>query len=129
MNCPKCDARALKNGTTKDSKQKYRCTGCGYNFEEPLSPAVITGAGISEKDLRAKHDLRFIVKHKCEELKSGVFLTQAEFVQFCKINPGAGYRGVIEHPEYEKFHGKAGGTVYWSHPDSIEKLKNEGVLL
>jgi hypothetical protein len=134
MNCPKCNSIAAKNGTTKDGKQKYRCNNCKHNFEvrkgeEPILEIETTGIGISETQLRAKHDLRYIVESKCAGLKKGVFMTQAEFVQFCKINPGAGYRGVIEHPEYDKYHGKAGGVNYWSHPDSIKKLKDEGVLM
>jgi len=134
MNCPKCNSIAAKNGTTPGGKQKYRCRNCGNNFElwigdDPKIEPGPTSIGISEAQLRAKHDLRFIVESKCGELKKGVFMTQSEFVQFCKINPGAGYRGVIEHPEYEKYHGKAGGVNYWSHPDSIKKLKDEGVLM
>ena len=139
MNCPRCNTIAGKNGTTPGGHQKYRCRKCKHNFEvkdgelpEPRKPAEIssgTTAGISEAQLRAKHDLRFIVESKCTELKKGIFMTQAEFVQVCRINPGAGYRGVIEHPEYEKYHGRAGSIIYWSHPDSIKKLKDEGVLL
>lgn len=135
MNCPKCNSLANKNGT-KDDKQKYRCRTCKHNFElnkgelpERIQTETGSVAGISEAQLRAKHDLRYIVESKCLELKKGVFMTQAEFVQFCKINPGAGYRGVMDHPEYDKYHGRAGSIIYWSHPDSIKKLKDEGVLL
>ena len=119
-----------RNGHEKDGTQKWYCRHCKYYpsgdtgvIPEPQS------AGISESQLRAKHDLRFIVESKCLELKKGVFMTQAEFVQMCRINPGAGYRGVIEHPEYDKFHGRAGSIIYWSHPESIKKLKDEGVLI
>lgn len=136
MNCPKCGNNAAKNGKSATGKQKYHCRHCNHHFELKDGDTSIleielgpTGVGISEAQLRAKHDLRFIVESKCGELKKGVFMTQSEFVQFCKINPGAGYRGVIEHPEYEKYHGRAGGTVYWSHPESIKKLKDEGVLM
>ena len=134
MNCPKCNSIAAKNGTTKDGKQKYRCKNCKNNFEvrkgeEPILEIETSGIGISEAQLRAKHDLKFIVKCKCGELQHGVFMTQSEFIQFCKINPGTGYRGVIEHPDYERFHGRASGTIYWSHPESIRKLKDEGVLM
>ena len=134
MNCPKCDTKTYKNGTTAYGKQKHICPSCRHSFEtdkESVSPPPKPEAttGISEAQLRAKHDMRFIVESKCSELKKGIFMTQAEFVQMCRINPGAGYRGVMDHPEYDKYHGRAGSIIYWSHPDSIKKLKDEGVLL
>lgn len=137
MECPKCSAPAIKNGTDKQGRQKFVCKNCGYNFPADkgsisvnLHNAEITkSVGLSEAQLRAKFDLRFIVESKCKELKEGNFLTLAEFIQLCGIRPGAGYRGIIDHPDYEKYHGKAGGTSYWSHPASIKKLKDEGVLL
>lgn len=137
MNCPKCGSPAMKNGSSK-GKQKYVCRHCKenegrpYHFEEGTKiviPEETKTIGLSESQLRAKFDTRFIVENKCKELKEGVFLTLAEFIQACGIRPGAGYRGVVDHPDYEKYRGKAGGTTYWSHPASIKKLKDEGVLL
>lgn len=136
MNCPKCKKSAAKNGKTDDGKQKYRCHYCKHNFERSIDSELIDiietkekTIGLTESQLRAKFDTRFIVENKCKELKEGVFLTLAEFIQACGIRPGAGYRGVVDHPDYEKYRGKAGGTTYWSHPASIKKLKDEGVLL
>ena len=134
MNCPKCGTLAGKNGTTADGKQKYRCRACKHNFErreeklieisEPAEQAI----GLTEAQLRAKYDIRFIVANKCKELKPGVYLTRAEFVKFCGIRPGQGYTDVINHPDYDAYRGKAGGDIFYSHPDSIKKLKSEGVL-
>ncbi len=126
----------MKNGSSK-GKQKYVCRHCAANdgrphhFEEgaKVTTPEIKAVGLSEAQLRAKYDLRFIVETKCRELKEGNFLSRSEFIQFCGIRPGGGYLGVLEHPDYEKYHGKAGGTIYWSHPASIKKLKDEGVLL
>lgn len=136
MNCPKCGKPAGKNGKTENGKQKYRCHYCKHNFERPLESGLIDivetkekAIGLTESQLRAKFDTRFIVENKCKELKEGIFLTLAEFIQVCGIRPGAGYRGVVDHPDYEKYRGKAGGTTYWSHPASIRKLKDEGVLM
>ena len=134
MNCPKCGTLAGKNGKTETGKQKYRCRKCKHNFErandelieiaEPTEQAI----GLTEAQLRAKYDIRFIVATKCKELKQGVYLTRAEFIKFCGIRPGQGYTDVINHPDYDAFRGKAGGDVFYSHPDSIRKLKSEGVL-
>lgn len=135
MNCPKCGTLAGKNGKTETGKQKYRCRNCKHNFEVPIDGIIeLSGnseqqaVGLTEAQLRAKYDIRFIVATKCKELKSGVFLTRAEFVKFCGIRPGQGYTDVINHPDYDAYRGKAGGDVFYSHPDSIKKLKSEGVL-
>jgi hypothetical protein len=126
-----------KNGTTPRGKQKYKCPSCGYNIEVAkeyttellqIEPEPSKSLGLSEEQLRAKHDIRFIVASKLKELKPGTYLTRSEFIQFCGIRPGQGYSDVLEHPNYDSYHGKAGGVIYFSHPDSIKKLKSEGVL-
>lgn len=131
MNCPKCGTPAGKNGKT-ETKQKYRCRACKHNFERPINYVELEiteqAVGLTEAQLRAKYDIRFIVGSKCKELKQGVYLTRAEFVKFCGIRPGQGYTDVINHPDYDAYRGKAGGDVFYSHPDSIKKLKSEGVL-
>ena len=94
-------------------------------MEKMENTAII---GITEDELRCRHDIRFQVRRAVKLLEKGTYLTQSEFVQRAKIKPGAGYRDVIDHTEFEEYRGKAGGMVYWSHPDSITKLKNEGIL-
>ena len=133
MNCPKCGTPAGKNGKTADGRQKYRCLPCKHNFERPkegeiLEIATEQAIGLTEAQLRAKYDVRFIVATKCKELKPGVYLTKSEFINFCGIRPGQGYTDVISHPDYDAFRGKVAGQVYYSHPDSIRKLKSDGVL-
>ncbi len=135
MNCPKCGKPANKNGSTKSGQQKYICRHCNHNFERPKGDELIEIAepieqaiGLTEAQLRAKYDVRFIVATKCKELKPGVYLTKSEFINFCGIRPGQGYTDVISHPDYDAFRGKVSGQVYYSHPDSIRKLKTEGVL-
>jgi len=132
MNCPKCGNAMVKNGLSRTKKQKYVCRQCGCNHESDKEQQsevhVEKQTGITEAQLRAKHDNHYIIDKKCKELKPGTFLTNGEFIQFCSIRPGSGYRGIIEHPDYDKYHGRAGSIIYWSHPDSIKKLKDEGVL-
>ena len=133
MNCPECGKPATKNGKTKNGKQKYVCFHCKHYFEGPKEPEIIEKpveqpVGLTEAQMRAKYDIRFIVATKCKELKQGVYLTRSEFVKFCGIRPGQGYTDVINHPDYDMFRGKASGDVFYSHPDSIKKLKSEGVL-
>ena len=132
MICPKCGKPMSKIGHDRSGAQKWRCRSCKYyptdaNPEqgEPVHEKAI---GLTEAQLRSMYDIRFIVATKCKELKQGVFLSRAEFVQFCGIRPGQGYTDVINHPDYDAFRGKVAGQVYYSHPDSIRKLKSEGVL-
>ena len=135
MNCPKCGRPMNKNGSSR-GKQKYICKKCHHNVEVPkeaapllqIEPEPAKAVGLSEEQLRAKHDIRFIIATKLKELKQGSFLSRSEFIQFCGIRPGQGYSDVLEHPNYDPYHGKAGGVIYFSHPDSIRKLKSEGVL-
>lgn len=137
-----------KNGHDRDGSQKWRCPKCGASpnskkhmptekEQQPLPQAPTVQSpkngskpmGLTEDQLRSKHDIRYIVVSKCKDLKKGVYLTQGEFIQFCGIRPGAGYRDILEHPNHDQYHGKAqGGTIYWGHPDSISKLKDDGVL-
>ena len=134
MKCPKCENKMAKNGK-KDGRQKYLCSKCGCNRIEGTEArlpenytAAPTQAGLSEEALRQKHDTKFILTSAAAELKEGRYLTQSEFILQAGVRMGAGYRDVIEHPEFDKYKGRAGGQVYWSHPSSISKLKSEGVL-
>ena len=135
MNCPKCGSPANKNGRSRTGKQKYICKSCRFNFEgdrefKPVELIELSEQtiGLTEAQLRAKYDIRFIISTKCKELKQGIYLSRAEFVKFCGIRPGQGYTDIINHPDYDAYRGKAGGDVFYSHPDSIKKMKSEGVL-
>ena len=125
-----------KNGTKSTGgifKQKWKCSGCGAQPTLPVDALIeiddkpITG-GISEEQLRMKLDNRYILKKACEELTSGTFYKNSEFVLKAGIKAGTAYRDLIEHPDFEKYRGKNSGEVYWSHPESILKLKQEGIL-
>ena len=114
----------------------YVCNNCKTYFQdntpktEKMEETLVVG--ITENELRAKYDVRFQIRQAVKLLEwteEGIYLTQADFVQRAKIKPGAGYRDILDHAEFDTFRGKApGGTIYWSHPDSISKLKNQGIL-
>jgi hypothetical protein len=84
--------------------------------------------GLSEEELRAKHDTNFIVKQAVKSLQEGVYLVDSEFIKQCNLRTTSGYRSVLDHPDFKDYRGRAGSVVYWSHPKSINKLKQEGVL-
>lgn len=84
--------------------------------------------GLSESELRQKHDVRFIIKQAAEKLEKGIFIMDADFVKQCNMRSQTGYRQFIEASEFSKYKGRAGGVIYWSHPESISKMKSEGIL-
>ena len=87
-----------------------------------------TNIGISESELRAKFDLNFIVQQAAKKLEKATFLSESEFIKLCNLRGMSGYRSVIDHPDFKDYRGRAGGQTYWSHPESIMKMKTEGVL-
>ena len=120
----------LKNG---ERKQKYKCSKCGYETKQGEIIETIVSeqkiAGITEEQFRAKFDLNFIVSKKCKELQKGIYLSMSEFIKLCGITPGSGYRQVLEHPDFYTYRGRIRGDIYWSHPESISKMKTEGILI
>lgn len=126
-----------KNGT-KAGNQKFLCSKCGCNRIEGTAARLpenynesvkkIDSIGISEETLRQKHDTKFILVTAAADLQEGRYLTQSEFIMQAGVRMGTGYRDVIEHPDFDKYKGRAAGQTYWSHPKSITKLKQEGVL-
>ena len=136
MDCKRCGGLMNKNGTflkNGERRQKYKCSKCGYEtkqgeiIENIVSEQKI--AGITEEQFRAKFDLNFIVSKKCKELQKGIYLSMSEFIKLCGITPGSGYRQVLEHPDFDNFRGRIRGDIYWSHPESISKMKTEGILI
>lgn len=83
---------------------------------------------LSEAELRQKYDVFYIVKQAAEKLKTGVFVPESEFARQAGLRGQQGSRLALDNAELGKYHGKAGGTVYWSHPESIAKMKKETIL-
>jgi len=94
---------------------------------KPDRPTMI-GAGITEDELRERHDVKFIMARKLSELNKVMFLTEAEFVKSCGLRSLTGYRSFLDLNVNNKYRGRVSGIVYYSHPESIEKLKMEGTL-
>lgn len=137
MNCKRCGSSMNKNGTVGKNGariQKYKCKKCGYEMRELNEVLVMEEpaqkqSGLTEEQFRAKFDLTFIVKKKCLDLQKGIFLSMGEFIKTCGIMPGSGYRQILDHPDFENYRGRVRGDTYWSHPESISKMKTEGILM
>ena len=93
--------------------------------QQTIQPAKI---GISENELREKYDIKMIVTKAASSLIRGVYIQDAEFIKQMNIRQ-PGYRQILDNADYAKYKGRAGGITYWSHPESILKMKNEGVLV
>ena len=137
MICKRCESQMVKNGTymkNGERRQKYKCSKCGHETKlgdtvEVVDKPAEKIAGITEEQFRAKFDLTFIVGKRCKDLQRGIYLSMGEFIKFCGITPGAGYRQVLEHPDFDSYRGRIRGDIYWSHPESITKMKTEGILI
>lgn len=84
---------------------------------------------ISEHDIRKMYDNHYIISQAVEKLKPGFFVEEAELLRKSGVKMTSGYRNAVDHPDFAKYKGKAGGKVYWGHPDNVKKLKSEGILL
>ena len=139
MECPQCksDSRVQKNGRDGGSQQ-YVCRFCPENggkhryFREehkPKKEPMTEELGISEDQFRLRHDTKYQVQQACLTLKKGRFLAQPEFMRLAKVKPSAGYRAILDDPDFDKYRGKAsGGIIYWSHPEGIQNFKDKGTL-
>ena len=94
-----------------------------------VKPTIsIMPQGLNESQLRAKHDVKFIISNAAASLKKGIFLSDAEFIKLCNISSQQNFRMGLNDDEFNEYHGKASGVVYWSHPESIEQMKQESIL-
>lgn len=95
----------------------------------PAPKKVVQGnGGISEAQLRSRFDIAFIVDQVVSKLEKGVYIPESEFIVMADIRHITGFRTILESEKYDKYKGKGGSVVYWSHPDSIQKMKEEHVL-
>ena len=131
--CRWCGSDTVKNGYSNKGLpyQIFKCKKCSKKTYIRLNVSPIQETmkvGISEQELRAKYDVTFKIKKAAEDLSGDIFYTEFEFMKLCEIQANSGFRHIIDSGLFDQFRGKAGGTIYWSNPQNISKLKNEGVL-
>ena len=103
-----------------------------YKEESPKLPdeksPKLPDDAITEDQLREMYNIRSIVFKELDALPMGGFYRDSSFVR--KFQGKTGFRGVLESPEAQRYRGKgSGGVVFWGHPDSVQKMKNEGTLI
>ena len=83
---------------------------------------------LSEIELRQKHDMFFMVHSFVKDIPEGKFIEESIMLKQLEILGKARYRDAISRPELKDYKGRVDGTTYYGSPDSIKKLKSEGVL-
>lgn len=132
MNCPYCGNLSSKSGTRVRKigrVQTYCCRYCRRHFQENVIIMNQNTNNMTEEEFRAKYDNKFILRNAVAKLEKAIYVPENEFISKCGIKVSSGYRMTVESDEFSQFKGIApGGITYWSHPDSIMKMKNEGIL-
>lgn len=132
MDCPYCNNPAGKQGTRLRGIgriQEYRCKSCNKYFNIPINIINQYSNNMTEEELRSKYDNKFILRNAVAKLEKSIYVPESEFISKCGIKVSSGYRMTVESEEFQTYRGVApGGTIYWSHPESILRMKNEGIL-
>lgn len=81
--------------------------------------------GLSEVEIRARHDNIFKIRQGCKQLQKGFYLTDQQMRELCQISPNI-WKGYAEREEFGKFKFIAQGQkVYWGVPESVRKLMED----
>ena len=129
MICKKCGSGDVyKNGKNKYGQQKYRCKGCSYNFEGDTVPGGTKHKiGMTLDEFKNKHDVEHIVMKTLEKLDKDIIYSKDDIVKLAAISYGAqGLTPILEAQIL--YYGKTGGKTYYSHPDTIQMLKDKAKL-
>jgi len=130
MKCPRCQSESThKNGKSRAGKQKYKCTECGYNYEDGVTPreTVKPKVGMSLDEFRDKHDVEFIINKTLDKLDPGVIYEKADLVKLSGLPYSApGLTTILDSKT--KYYGKISSKIYYSHPDTIKMLKDQAKL-
>ena len=136
MNCPKCNSKANKDGKDLKGVQKYKCTNCKYNFrettadkangeEKPVSKKI----GMTLDEFREKHDVDFIVQKALDRLEKDMIYEKSDIIQLTGLRAGyPGLSATLEAAEFKRYRGRAGGITYWSHPKTIDELREQAKI-
>lgn len=80
--------------------------------------------GLSEQDIRLRHDVMFKIRQTCKKLIRGRYFPDQQMREFCLISPAV-WKSYSDQPDFEKYRMKLPGMVYWGHPASIHKMREE----
>lgn len=83
---------------------------------------------LTEEEIRNKYDYKYIIQKAAQKISRGKFYKEQDFRDsVTKLNPNNFRRGA-DLAEFEQYKGKAGNVIYWGHPESIQKMKDDGIF-
>jgi len=83
--------------------------------------------GLTEQELRKKHDPLYRLEQAVIELEPGKFIPEHEFRILVSLD-NIKFRTNADLPKFDSYKGKVNGITYWGHPKDIKRLKEEGIL-
>jgi hypothetical protein len=93
-----------------------------------LTEGDLTSTGVvSEAVLRQKHDMFFIIQNRLKQIPKGFYMEESQLLKDLGLYGKPRYKDALARVEKD-YRGKVDGSIYYGHPESIRKLKNEGVL-
>ena len=126
MECKKCSSTMHKNGIAASGKQQWRCPDCGHNFTGDATPSK-PKLGMTLDQFRSKHDVDYIVNEALQKLDKDLVYEKPDLYKLCSL--AASTQGLGSALESRSdYYGKTGGKLYFSHPDTIRTLKEQGKL-
>lgn len=89
------------------------------------TPTAKCSLGLTEKELRARHDKTFIIMQALKTLKKDEFIEDRDMRdKVCKISTSH-WRQHSEKGIFDQYKMKLDGKIYWGVPSEIAKLKEE----
>ena len=140
VKCPNCESQETKKNGSKKGRQRYICSSCGRSFTEGVVTKTIArfstksnkNMGITEDQLRQKHDVVYILSQVFENIEAeegAMYYEKFDIIKRANLSPGyPGISTVLESEDFKKYSGRAGSVVYWGKAAAITKLKEEGIM-
>lgn len=120
-------ARGTVNQAIKfKSKSGYNPSGTP-NFETKINNRDDVPV-YTEEDLLAKYDYNYVIDKALKDLKPGIFYLESVFRAEVLGISALDFKKAVDNKDYSKYFGEARGKVYWGEPESINRMKNRGVL-
>lgn len=89
----------------------------------PEKPVV--AIGLSEKELRSRHDKTFIIQQALKKIRKDEFITDQDMRdKICKISTQH-WRSHSEKSVFDTYKMRLDGKTYWGLPADIKRLKEE----
>lgn len=152
--CVRCgSSNVILNGHSRIGFRRYRCKDCRKEYDlNPnskfwgLMSPYLNGeifdkneqqnimqkekhlvGGISGEELCSMYDVRHKIEQFLQSIPLKTFFVESDVIINAGLK-GMAYRGILDGNDFKDYKGKAGGKVYWGHPESIKEMKEKAVL-